>query len=119
MKKNKTNEVAFTKEPWQLDDDEGAYRFYIYNGVTGKPICSVQPFDPRDREDYLKGESTAPKYTSKDRREADHNAALIVRSPIMYGLLKGAVDFLEDSNPLKERIKNCIKLIDEGDLFNE
>lgn len=62
---DETKKFEFTPEPWQIDDDEGeTYRNFIYNGLTGQPICCVAMFDPRDYEDYIRGEGELPEYKS-------------------------------------------------------
>ena len=77
-----------TEEPWQLDDDEGALRNFIYNGVTGQPICCVAMFDQRDYEDFLCKKGNKPEYHSEKYDELNGNSFLLLNALRMYKILK-------------------------------
>lgn len=81
--------TQFTPAPWQIDDDEGALRLFVYNEEHGN-ICTVSLFDQRDREAVLLGETPEDDPDKKEYQDFNKitaNAALIAAAPEMYDLL--------------------------------
>lgn len=89
---NKTKKYKSTEEPWQIDDDEGVLRNFIYNGVTGQPICCVAMFDQRDYEDYLRGDGEEPNNHADRYDELEGNSFLLLNALRMYKILKKIQD---------------------------
>lgn len=83
-----TKKITFTAEPWQIDNDEGALRNFIYNGVTGQPICCVAMFDQREYDDFNKGVAEKPDYHTERFDELEGNSFLLLNALRMYKLLK-------------------------------
>lgn len=84
------SEEKFTKGPWQVDDDEGALRLFVYSEEYGN-VCTVSLFDQRDREAVLLGETPEDNPDRKEYLDFDKitaNAALIAAAPEMYELLE-------------------------------
>lgn len=87
------SEEKFTKGPWQVDDDEGALRLFVYSEEYGN-ICNVSLFDQRDREAVLLGETPEDDPNKKEYQDFDKihaNAALIAAAPEMYVLLEDLI----------------------------
>ena len=83
------SEEKFTKGPWQVDDDEGALRLFVYSEEYGN-VCSVSLFDQRDREAVLLGETPEDNPDRKEYLDFDKitaNAALIAAAPEMYDFI--------------------------------
>lgn len=85
---NKTKKYNCTGEPWQLDNDEGALRNFIYNGITGQPICCVAMFDQREYDDFNKGVAEKPDYHAERFDELEGNSFLLLNALRMYKILK-------------------------------
>lgn len=83
-----TKKITFTDEPWQIDNDEGALRNFIYNGVTGQPICCVAMFDQREYDDFNKGVAEKPDYHADRFDELEGNSFLLLNALRMYKLFK-------------------------------
>ena len=83
------SEEKFTKGPWQVDDDEGALRLFVYSEEYGN-VCTVSLFDQRDREAVLLGETPEDNPDRKEYLDFDKitaNAALIAAAPEMYDFI--------------------------------
>ena len=104
------SEPKFTKGPWQIDDDEGALRLFLYNEEHGN-ICTVSLFDQRDREAVLLGETPEDDPNKKEYQDFDKiyaNAALIAAAPEMYAMLEELYDNLNRGMKyiISRRVKN-------------
>jgi hypothetical protein len=111
--------TQFTPAPWQIDDDEGALRLFVYNEEHGN-ICTVSLFDQRDREAVLLGETPEDDPDKKEYQDFNKitaNAALIAAAPEMYDLLQKVVNLevltgywdMKNNCPLRKSIQKLLK----------
>lgn len=120
---NKTKNYKCTEEPWQLDDDEGALRNFIYNGVTGQPICCVAMFDQREYDDFNKGVAEKPDYHADRFDELEGNSFLLLNALRMYKILKKIQGNYSCGNIIDGEIKMVLNSvenhIDDGKKITE